>query len=57
MKEIKLEELKALLQNKVIKNTNKGFVNQEGLPVGFYKTCHDKRYLEDKYADIAKSLA
>ena len=29
MKEIKLEELKALLQNKVIKNTNKGFVNQE----------------------------
>lgn len=55
MKEIKSKEMKELLQNKIVKNTNKGLVNQNGDIVGFYRT-RNKRYIEDKYADIAKKL-
>lgn len=55
MKEIKSNEMKELLQNKIVKNTNKGLVNQNGDIVGFYRT-RNKRYIEDKYADMAKSL-
>lgn len=56
MKEIKLDEMNLLLKNKVIKNTKNGFVNSDGIQVGFYKTCHNKRFLEDRYVDIAKKL-
>lgn len=56
MKEIKLEEMKLLLKNEIIRNTKNGFVNRDGVQVGFYKTCHNKRFLEDKYVDIAKNL-
>lgn len=55
MKEIKSNEMKELLQNKIIQNTNKGLVNENGDIVGFYRT-RNKRYIEDKYADMAKSL-
>lgn len=55
MKEIKSKEMKELLQNKIIQNTNKGLVNENGDIVGFYRT-RNKRYIEDKYADMAKSL-
>ena len=55
MKEIKSNEMKELIQNKIIQNTNKGLVNENGDIVGFYRT-RNKRYIEDKYADMAKSL-
>lgn len=55
MKEIKSNEMKELLQNKIIQNTNKGLVNENGDIVGFYRT-RNKRYIEDKYVDMAKSL-
>lgn len=55
MKEIKSSEMKELLQNKIVKNTNRGLVNENGDIVGFYRT-RNKRYIEDKYADMAKSL-
>lgn len=47
--------MKELIQNKIIQNTNKGLVNENGDIVGFYRT-RNKRYIEDKYADMAKSL-
>lgn len=47
--------MKELLQNKIVKNTNRGLVNENGDIVGFYRT-RNKRYIEDKYVDMAKSL-
>lgn len=55
MKEIKSNEMKELLQNKIVKSTNRGLVNENGDIVGVYRT-RNKRYIEDKYADMAKSL-
>lgn len=55
MKEIKKTEMEALLNKGVLRNTDKGFVEKNGNVVGFYRTRH-RRYLEDKYVDIAKKL-
>ncbi len=56
IKEITDEQMNILIKNGTIKNTRKGFVNQKGFTVGFYRT-RNKRYIEDKYADMAKSLS
>jgi hypothetical protein len=55
LKEIKKTEMEALLNKGVLRNTDKGFVEKNGNVVGFYRTRH-RRYLEDKYVDIAKKL-
>ena len=55
MKEITKEELYALLENGVVRNTRKGIVNANGESTGFYKTRR-KRYIEDQFADIAKRI-
>ena len=55
MKEISKEELNALLREGVIRNTRAGIVDRDGEPTGYCKTRH-KRYIEDKYADWAKSI-
>ena len=55
MKEIKKEEVKKLVENGVIINTPVGFVNRNAMPVGFRNTRH-KKYIEDKYALIAKKI-
>lgn len=55
MKEIKAEEMKKLIKNKIVRNTNKGLVNRDGDIVGFYRT-RNKRYIEDRYADIARNI-
>lgn len=55
MKEVTKKEMDALIENKMVRNTIKGFVDQKGMVVGFYRTRH-KRYIEDKYVDIAKKL-
>lgn len=55
MKEITKKEMEALLENGVIRNSDRGFVKTNGDVVGFYRTRH-RRYLEDKYVDIAKKL-
>ena len=44
-----------LIEKRFIKNTKKGLVDKRGYTVGFYRT-RNKRYIEDKYADIAKKL-
>ena len=40
----------------IIRNTHKGYINKKGYHVGYYKTTGNKRYIEDYYADKAKSL-
>jgi hypothetical protein len=55
LKEVKSEEMRVLQAKGIIKNSSNGFVNKEGVQVGFYRT-RNKRYLEDSYVDIAKRL-
>ena len=55
MKEITKKEIDILLKNNVVRNTNRGFIGQNDYTVGFYRT-RNRRYMEDKYVDIAKRL-
>lgn len=55
MMQITLEQMNKLKEHGYIKNTREGIVNSEGFPVGFYRTNY-KRYIEDKYAEIAQKL-
>jgi hypothetical protein len=57
LKEISKQEIEKLIGANIIKNTGKGYVNtKNGYGVGYYKTCGGHRYIEDKFADIAKRL-
>ena len=44
-------KLKKLLSEGVIRNTKRGYVDQNGNTVGYYQTkgVAKKRYIEDKY--------
>lgn len=55
MKQITHEEIQALVNAKYIKNSRHGYVGKDGYPVGFYRT-QNKRYIEDRYANIAKRM-
>lgn len=55
LKEIEKEEMKLLENRKIIFNSSGGFVDKFGNIIGFYRT-RNKRYIEDKYVDIAKRL-
>lgn len=55
MKQISKEEMKKLIDNKYVCNSTKGYVDKRGYTVGFYRT-RNKRYIEDKYVDIARKL-
>lgn len=55
MKEISKEEIRKLVSKKYIHNSKFGFVDKRGFKVGFYRT-RNKRYIEDKYADIASKI-
>ena len=55
MKQITREEMKKLENAKVIKNSSRGYVDNCGNIVGFYRT-RNKRYIEDKYVNIASKL-
>ena len=55
LKQISNEEMKKLINNKYVCNSNKGFVDKNRNTVGFYRT-RNKRYIEDKFVDIAKKL-
>ena len=56
MKEIKKETIELLERKRVIRNSGKGYVDKFGNVIGFYRT-RNKRYIEDKYVDIAKRLS
>lgn len=55
MKEIKKEAVELLEKRKIIRNSSRGYVDKFGNIIGFYRT-RNKRYIEDKYVDIAKRL-
>ena len=55
LKQISNEEMKKLINNKYVRNSRKGFVDRHDNIVGFYRT-RNKRYIEDRYVDIAKKL-
>lgn len=55
MTEIKKEAVALLESKKVIRNSDKGYVDKFGNVVGFYRT-RNKRYIEDKYVNIANRL-
>ena len=38
-----------------VRDAVKGFIGSDGNEIGFYRTRH-KRYMEDKYVDIAKKF-
>lgn len=56
MKEIKKEAVELLEKRKYIHNSGRGYIDKFGNVVGFYRT-RNKRYIEDKYVDIAKRLS
>lgn len=55
MKEISKKDIEVLEERKIIRNSHNGYVNKFGDVIGFYRT-RNKRYIEDKYVDIAKRL-
>lgn len=57
LKEISKDGIEKLIKANIIKNTGKGYVDSKNsYGVGYYKTCGGHRYIEDKFADIAKRL-
>jgi len=59
LKEISKSQIESLIQNKTIRNTKRGYVNcSTGYGIGFYRTkgVAGKRYVEDKYVDIANKM-
>lgn len=57
LKEISKEGIQKLIERGLLKNTGNGYVNpKKNYRVGYYKTCGGHRYIEDFYANKAKSL-
>lgn len=56
IKYITKDGIKKLLSKGIIKNTHRGYVSKNGSEVGYYMTSGKKRYIQDKYADIAEKL-
>lgn len=55
MKPIKKKEIDLLLKKKIIRNSCRGMVDEENIPIGYYSS-KNRIYIEDKYVDIAKKL-
>lgn len=56
MKEITKEQVKLLMDKKIIKNGINGITDGDNRPIGFYRT-RNKRYIEDRYVSIAKQYS
>ena len=56
IKPISKKEIEKLMDKGIIRNTHKGYINKKGYHVGYYKASGNNRYIEDYYADKAKSL-
>ena len=42
-----------MLKDGIIRHTHRGYVNpKNGEHIGYYKTCGNKKYIEDYYADL-----
>ena len=49
IKQISKNEVEKLLSEGVIRNTKHGYVDHKGEYIGYYKTCGNKRYIEDRF--------
>ena len=47
--------MELLEKRKIVRNSSKGYVDKFGNVIGFYRT-RNKRYIEDKYVDIARRI-
>ena len=56
IKTITKEGIQSLIDKKILKPYSGGYMNSRGYHVGYYKTCGNKRYIEDWYADKAEKL-
>lgn len=58
IKQITKQEIQKLLDAGIIKHSHRGYINQNGSHIGYYKTtgAAHKRYIQDLYADKAKKL-
>ncbi len=56
IKEISKQGIEKLLKSGIIKNTNCGYINKNCSKVGYYKTCGNKRYIQDKYVDMLEKI-
>lgn len=56
LKEITKNEMNTLMDKGILRNSRNGFVDKRGYTVGFYKT-RNKRYIEDKFADLARKMS
>ena len=57
LKEISKQGIQKLIEKGVLKNTGRGYINpRNNYTVGYYKTCGGHRYIEDYFADMAKTL-
>lgn len=54
IKTITKEGIQSLIDKKILKPYSGGYMNSRGYHVGYYKTCGNKRYIEDLYADKAE---
>ena len=52
IKQISKQGIEKLLKDGIIRNTHRGYVKTNGEHIGYYKTCGDKKYIEDYYADL-----
>ena len=56
IKDISKEGINYLLENGIIKNSHRGYINAKGEEIGYYRTkgVAKKRKIMDYYADIAR---
>ena len=53
IKQISKQGIEKLLKDGIIRHTHRGYVNpKNGEHIGYYKTCGNKKYIEDYYADL-----
>lgn len=55
IKLITKEEMSVLVYKGILRNTSRGYVDKRGNLASYYRTCN-KRYIGDKYAELAKKL-
>lgn len=55
IKEISYKGIQKLLSEGILRNTHRGYVNENGGRVGYYKTVH-KHYIQDGYVKKLNDL-
>lgn len=58
IKQISKQGMDLLIKHGIIRNTNHGYVDQNGNDIGFYRTkgVAKKRYVKDKFINMLSKL-